>query len=358
MVKIQFTVKNASIQKYTLLSTVICLVMTFMNMMNRIHYVGAIYAIGAILMGITNHIHNSLSITGIGCILDIFNLFFRNYNSNWAPVRYFQFLKNILVIVYELMYMTMLHCYWQYTEATKIQPQTSWLKNQTILPFKLGQFGAGALTPSVSVPRSIQTTEPDAAMSSTTLKQETNVAVQNSNVETPELNEVTEPSQPLTKLNVTMPEANVASEPSAAIELKTPDSIETTELSAAVSKPTVSSTEPNEEALNSIEQTLDVIETKEPDENFTEHTDALVDLIAPLQESNSVTLDPNSQTQKSIVAMESKQISEPDKKAPKENVISTEHDKNASEDNVTLTKPSATLQEQSVSIPDPNGEKL
>jgi len=217
-------------------------------------------------------------------------------------------------------------------------------------------------------------------MSSTALMQETNVAVQNSNIETPEHNEEAEPSQPLTKLNVAIPEENVVSESSAAPEMsaaaskptvsstepneealksivETPDSIETTELSAAASKPTVSSTEPNEEALNSIEGTLDVIETKEPGENVTENTDALADLIAPLQESNSVALDPNSQTQKSVVAMESKQIPEPDKKAPEENVISTEPDKNASEDNVILTKPNATLQEQSVPIPDPNGEK-
>ncbi|KAL4104688.1 hypothetical protein QTP88_019970 [Uroleucon formosanum] len=53
-------------------------VMTFMNMMNRIHYIGASYAIGAILMGITNHIHNSLSITGIGCVLDMLHLIFHS----------------------------------------------------------------------------------------------------------------------------------------------------------------------------------------------------------------------------------------------------------------------------------------
>ncbi|XP_025203377.1 uncharacterized protein LOC112600399 [Melanaphis sacchari] len=342
MVKIQFSVKNAVIQKYTIFLTVVCLVMTFMNMMNRIHYIGASYALGAILMGITNHIHNALTITGIGCILDMLHLISRNYNSSWASVRYFQCIINILAIVYELMYMIMLHCYWQYTEAAKIQPQTSWLKNQTILPIKLGRFGAaGVQNPSVSIPQNVQTTEPDSAMKSTVLMQESNAVAQNSITETSEV--TTKSSQALTKLNVTIPEENVVSEPTANIE-----SSETAELSVAVSKPTVSSTEPNEEALNSIVVTPEPIETTEPGENATELNDALADFISPVQESNSAVLD--SETQKPIEAIESKPTSESDKKASEKNIILMEPDKNDSENNVTQ-------QQHDTVIPVPNEEK-
>ncbi|KAE9524223.1 hypothetical protein AGLY_015262, partial [Aphis glycines] len=355
---IQFSVKNAFIQKYTLFLTAVCLVMTFMNMMNRIHYIGASYAIGAILMGITNHIHNSLSITGIGCILDMFYLISRSYNSSWASVRYFQCIIYILAIVYELMYMTMLHCYWQYTEATKTQPQTSWLKKQMILPVKLGQSSVGALNPSVSMPQSIQTTEPDAAINSTVLIQESNTESQNSSAETPEPNEVTETRQALTELNVTTPESNVVSEHGADIKLSVDIEPSTAaDLSVEVLKHTVSSTEPNEEELNSIVATPEPIEITEPVENSTDRSNTLANLNTPMQGSNSAELNSVSDTQKSIGEMESKPISESDKKDTEENVLSMEPDINASEHNVTLTNTSATAQENSVSIPETNEEK-
>jgi len=254
--------------------------------------------------------------------------------------------------------MTMLHCYWQYTEATKTQPQTSWLKKQMILPVKLGQSSAGALNPSVSMPQSIQTTEPDAAINSTVLIQESNTESQNSSAETPEPNEVTETSKALTELNVTTPEPNVVSEhgadikPSVDIEPST-----AADLSVEVLKHTVSSTEPNEEELNSIVATPEPIEITEPVENSTDLSDTLANLNTPMQGSNSAALNSVSETQKSIEKMESKPISESDKKDTEENVLSMEPDINASEHNVILTNTSATEQENSVSIPETNEEK-
>lgn len=252
----------------------------------------------------------------------------------------------------------MLHCYWQYTEATKTQPQTSWLKKQTILPVKLGQSSAGALNPSVSMPQSIQTTGPDAAINSTVLIQESNTESQNSSAETPEPNEVTETSQALTKFNVTTPEPIEGSEHGA--DIKPSVDIEpsaATELNVEVLKHTESSTEPNEEELNSIVTKPEPIEITESVENSTEPSNTLADLITPIQESNSETLNSVSETQKSIEKMESKPISESDKKDTEENVLSIEPDKNASEHSVILTNTNATAQENSVSIPETNEEK-
>lgn len=260
--------------------------------------------------------------------------------------------------MYEFMYMTMLHCYWQYTEATKTQPQTSWLKKQTILPVKLGQSSEGTLNPSVSIPQPIQTNGPDAAINSTVIIQESNTESQNSSVEISKPNEVTETSQALTELNVTTPEPNVVSEHGA--DIKPSVDIEpsaATELSVEVLKPTVLSTEPNEEELNSIAATPEPIEITEPDENSTELSNTLADLITPMQESNSTALNSVSETQKSIKEMESKPISESDKKDTEENVLSMEPDINASEHNVILTNTSTTAQENSVSIPETNKEK-
>ncbi|XP_003241082.1 uncharacterized protein LOC100570742 [Acyrthosiphon pisum] len=285
MVKIQFSVKNAFIQKYILFLTVACMVMTFMNMMNRIHYIGASYAIGTILMGITNHIHNSLSITGIGCVLDLLHLIFRSSNSSWTSVRYFQFIIHFLAIVYELMYMTMLHCYWQYTEATKNHSQTSWLKNETILPIKLEQSSAEALNPSISMSQPIQETAP--AMDP--VAHEPNAAASNSIAETLEPIEVTKTSQVLTEPNVTILEPNVVSEPSAETEPTT--ATEVTSISVPVSKPTLSSTEPSVGAQNAIAEIQESIETPEPGENAAELSGALTDSITPIQEPNSAALD-------------------------------------------------------------------
>ncbi|XP_060856564.1 uncharacterized protein LOC132934297 [Metopolophium dirhodum] len=302
MVKIQFSVKNAFIQKYILFLTVACMVMTFMNIMNRIHYIGASYAIGAILMGITNHIHNSLSITGIGCVLDLLHLIFRSSNSSWTSVRYFQFIIHALAIVFELMYMTMLHCYWQYTEATKNHSQT-WLQNQTILPIKLGQSSAAALNPSISISEPIQVTEP--AMDP--VAHEPNAAASNSIAETLEPIEVTKTSQVLTEPNVTILEPNAVSEPSAETEPTT--ATEITSISVPVSKPTLSSTELSVRAQNGIAEIQKPIETPEPGAN-AELSGALTDSITPIQEPNSAAVDSIVETHQPIAATEPDEINQ------------------------------------------------
>lgn len=170
--------------------------------------------------------------------------------------------------------MTMLHCYWQYTEATKNISQTSWLKNQTILPIKLGQSSAAAVNP----------TEP--AMDDP-VAHEPNVAASNSIAETLEPIEMTKTSQVLTEPNVTILEPNAVSEPS--VETEPTKATEITSNSVPVSEPTLSSTEPSAGTQNAIAEILQPTETPEPLENAAELSGA--DSITPIQEPNSAALD-------------------------------------------------------------------
>lgn len=219
--------------------------------------------------------------------------------------------------MYELMYMTMLHCYWQYTEATKNQPQT-WLKNPMILPNKLGKYNAPALNPGIVMP--IESVRPDAAMDSITPMQEPNAVAPDSIVETPQHIEVTGSSRKLSKPSVTIPEQSAVPAPSEDTEPRS-----TTELSVAVS--------------------LQPIEEVELDENTSELIDELMDTITHMQESNSTLLDTIVDPQKSSLAMDtmkSKPVSEPEESDLEENVI--------------LMEQNATLEEQSLETPKPNRE--
>jgi len=195
--------------------------------------------------------------------------------------------------------MTMLHCYWQYTEATKNHPQTSWLKPQAILPIELGQFSGAALNPSISKPQLIQVTEPSVDL----IAHEPNATTPNSTVETQE------------------PRA----EPKSSIP---------TEISVTVSKQTFSSTESSVGALHSIAEIRQPIETTEPDVNAT---------ALNIQETYSAALDNTVETQESTAVMETMPKSEPDE--------------NASEHNATLTEPIESLQEYSTSTLEPKEEK-
>lgn len=188
--------------------------------------------------------------------------------------------------------MTMLHCYWQYTEATKNQPQT-------IVPIKLGENSAETLNPSIAKSPPIQATEP-----------------------------VTDPIAP---------EPNAASEsivetPEAKIESST-----AIEEGVAVSKPTLLSIEPSVGAPNSTSEMLQPIETTGPGANATEPNDSLT--ITPIPEPNSTAIDSVVETQKSITSMEPRLDSEPDENAPEPNVI--------------LAEPIESQQEYSVSTPEP-----
>jgi len=226
--------------------------------------------------------------------------------------------------------MTMLHCYWQYTEATKNHSQTSWLKNQTILPIKLGQFSAAALNPSVSMSQPIQVTEP----AIDPIAHEPNAATSNSITETLEPIEVTKTSKVLTEFNSTIIEPNAVSEPNAGTEPST--ATEITSTSVPVPKPTLLLTEPNVVALNSNAEPQP-IETSEPEANAAEQSDAFTDSIIPIQEPNSTELALTVETHKSIAA--------------------TEPDENTPEHNVTLMEPSERLQDHSVSTPEPKEKK-
>jgi len=202
----------------------------------------------------------------------------------------------------------MLHCYWQYTEASKNHPQTSLLKNQTILPIKLGQFSAAAPNPSISMSQPIQVTEPAMAP----IAHEPNSATSNSIAETLEPIEVTKTSKVLSEINVPN-ESNALSEPSAETEPRTATDITST--SVQVSKPTVSSTKPSVEALNPNAEILQPVETPEPGSNTAGLSDALTDSNTPIQEPNSTALDSIVETHTSIVA------TEPDER--QENSVST-----------------------------------
>jgi len=194
----------------------------------------------------------------------------------------------------------MLHCYWQYTEATKNNSQISWLKNQTILPTKLEQSSAAALNPSTSKSQPIQVTEP--AMDP--VAHEPNAATSNSIAETLEPFEVTETSQVLTEPNVTILEPNTVSEPSAEI------------------KPTTA-TEPSVGAQNAIAEIHPPIETPEPGANAADLSGTLTDSIAPIQEPNSAELD---------------------------SIVDTQNP-------IAVTEPDESNQEYSVSTPEPKEEK-
>jgi len=198
--------------------------------------------------------------------------------------------------------MTMLHCYWQYTEATKNQPQTSWLKPQTILPIELGQFSGTAINPSISISQPIQVTEPSADP----IAHEPNATAPNSNLETQD-------PRAETKSNIS------------------------TEINATVSK----QIEPSVEEKHSIAEIQQPIETTESGVNETALTDALTDPITPTQEQYSAALDTTVETQEeSIAVMEPTPISETDE--------------NALEHNATLTE---SLQEYIASTPEPKEEK-
>jgi len=224
--------------------------------------------------------------------------------------------------------MTMLHCYWQYTEATQNHSQTSWLKNQTIIPIKLGQFSATSLNPSIAMSQPIQVTEP------ATDSHEPNSSASNSIVETLEPIEVTKTSKVLTELNVTIlePNGNAETEPNTA-----------TEISVPVTKPTLSSTEPSVGALNSNAEIRQPREITEPGANSTELSDALTDHSTPIQKPNSAMVESIGETHEFIEAMEPGPESEPDKNTP--------------ENNVTLTEPNERLQEYSMSTSEPKEEK-
>lgn len=226
--------------------------------------------------------------------------------------------------------MTMLHCYWQYTEATKNHSQTSWLKSKMILPIKLGQFSSAALNPSVSMSQPIQVTEP----AINPIAHEPNAATSNSITETLEPIEETKTSKVLTQLNATILEPNAVSEPNAGTEPSTATEITSTVV--PVSKPKLSSTETNVEAFNSNAEPQS-IETPEPVANATEQSDAFTDSITPIQEPNSAELAFIEETHKSIAA--------------------TEPDENTPEHNVTLTEPSERLQEYSVSTAESKEKK-
>jgi len=198
----------------------------------------------------------------------------------------------------------MLHCYWQYTEATKNHLQTSWLQNQTILPIKLGQSSAAALNPSISMSEPIQVTEP--AMDP--VAHEPNAALSNSIVETLEPIEVSKTSQVLTEPNVTVLEPNAVSEPSA--ETEPPTATEITNIIVPVSKPTLSSTELSVGAQNAIAEIQQPIEMPEPGANAAELSGALTDSITPIQEPNSAAVDSIVETHKPIAATEPDEINQ------------------------------------------------
>jgi len=198
----------------------------------------------------------------------------------------------------------MLHCYWQYTEATKNHSQTSWLQNQTILPIKLGQSSAAALNPSISMSEPIQVTEP--AMDP--VAHEPNAALSNSIAETLEPIEVSKTSQVLTEPNVTVLEPNAVSEPSA--ETEPPTATEITNIIVPVSKPTLSSTELSVGAQNAIAEIQQPIETPEPGANAAELSGALTDSITPIQEPNSAAVDSIVETHKPIAATEPDEINQ------------------------------------------------
>ncbi|KAL4142408.1 hypothetical protein QTP88_004875 [Uroleucon formosanum] len=126
------------ITKYTLMIAAGYLVLTMFQFINKMNYIGSIYAIGAIITSRTSHIHRAVFITGFGCSIDIIHLIFHRSKSSWVLVKIFQFTIHLLVskiigVAFEIVTILSLHCYWKYIEEIQKQPEKTWFQH------KLGQ---------------------------------------------------------------------------------------------------------------------------------------------------------------------------------------------------------------------------
>ncbi|XP_050066836.1 uncharacterized protein LOC114121128 isoform X2 [Aphis gossypii] len=110
------------------------MVLAFFRMVNMVNNIGSTYAIGAILTGRTSHIHKAMFIMGFGSIMDMIHLITYSSKSSWFFMKVVQFIIRVLCIVFEIVTILSLHCYWEYDEEMKKQPQKTWFQH------KLGQM--------------------------------------------------------------------------------------------------------------------------------------------------------------------------------------------------------------------------
>ncbi|XP_022180829.1 uncharacterized protein LOC111041007 [Myzus persicae] len=127
MLRIQFEVLNSNIKKYVFVNLVICIVLTYFEMTNSVNYIAIVIVVGALLKGNTNRaMPYALVLTAIGCVFDIFSVLFRptDYkSSSWAHVKFFQYIMRIFTILYVLLYILMLYCYWLHSMAVAQKKQ-------------------------------------------------------------------------------------------------------------------------------------------------------------------------------------------------------------------------------------------
>ncbi|XP_026804039.1 uncharacterized protein LOC113547755 [Rhopalosiphum maidis] len=114
MLRIQFEILNSNIKKYMFINLAICLVLTYFELINSINYITTFIVVGALLKGNTiRAMPYALILTAIGYMFDSFYIFFgtTNYVSS-SCVKFFHCIMHIFSILYMLLYILMLYCYW------------------------------------------------------------------------------------------------------------------------------------------------------------------------------------------------------------------------------------------------------